>query len=129
MLQSSDISRIQERGDLDRLGYNVLSSVIESGTIELTIEREELYELELKTFIQRLLPASTLYNFSIYNYTLSENWTEKEEVITLTNMNDETSMDFYEVSSTSTILTSRKGNIYAMILALARAGGGRISEQ
>ena len=129
MLQSSDISRIQERGDLDRLGYNVLSSVIESGTIELTIEKEELDELELKTFIQRLLPASTLYNFSICNYTLSENWTEKEEVITLTNMNDETSMDFYEVSSTSTILTSKKGNIYSMILALARAGGGRISEQ
>jgi hypothetical protein len=37
-INSSQIKAVQERTDLDRLGYNVLSRLTESGTIEATIE-------------------------------------------------------------------------------------------
>jgi hypothetical protein len=42
-VNSSQIKAVQERTDLDRLGYNVLSRLTESGVIEATIDKEPLF--------------------------------------------------------------------------------------
>jgi len=128
MIRSSDVVHVQERGDLDRLGYNVLSSVVESGTIEKTLESSDFSEFELKTFIQRMLPSSTFFNVTIFNYTQTGDFIEKDSLVSRVGNVEDVEIgsfsDFLEVSSTPTIYTSKKGNIYSIILLLARAGGG-----
>ena len=63
-ISDSKTAALQDR-HLDRLGYNVLSKLTESGTIEATIEQTPPAKVELKTFIQNSLPSSMLFNLCI----------------------------------------------------------------
>ena len=127
MIRSSDVKTIQERGDLDRLGYSVMSSIIESGTIERSLEFENPnnQSIVLKTFIQRMLPSSTFFYLEIFEYTsIEDEWVGKSPTLFANNTDFEMFNDFLEVSSTPSVYTSKEGNIYSITLMLARAGGG-----
>ncbi|HEY9754161.1 MAG TPA: hypothetical protein V6C97_03245, partial [Oculatellaceae cyanobacterium] len=56
---------VQDRTDLDRLGYNVLSKLVESGTIEATVEQTPAAYVELKAFVGNSLPSSMLFNLTV----------------------------------------------------------------
>lgn len=131
MVQTSDVKVLQERSDLDRLGYNVLTNLIESGVIETT-ETDPAYQnnatsrdLYLKTTLQSYLPITIYFNFTLSNCTDQTTYVKLQTVTnSVSNVPSQFFTDSTEVSSTDTIYTSKNGNIYYAVLLLARAGGG-----
>lgn len=128
-IRASDITVLQERADLDRLGYNTLHRLVESGTIEATIEVASgrgIDEPFVKTIIQKSLPSATYFNLTIYKCNDNGFWIELEPTRyqSISNAPEDAFAKSMEVSSTNMIYTSKTGNIYQLVLILARAGGG-----
>ena len=125
-ISDSKTAALQDRTDLDRLGYNVLSKLTESGTIEATIEQTSPAKVELKTFIQNSLPTSMLFNLSISKSApgASGNWATIGEPITVSNVEGNSLSNSIAVSSTPMMFTSKNGNIYYLVLVLASPGEG-----
>ncbi len=125
-ISDSKTAALQDRTDLDRLGYNVLSKLTESGTIEATIEQTPPAKVELKTFIQNSLPSSTLFNLSISKSAqgASGSWATIGDPITVSNVEDNSLSNSIAVSSTPMMFTSKNGNIYYLVLVLANPGEG-----
>ncbi len=121
-ISSSQIKAAQERTDLDRLGYNVLSRLTESGTIEATIEEIPPLDVQLKGYLQHSLPSSIFFNLTIMNR--PPNQDEWVNLLSLSNSDSSSFSSSLEVSSTPLIYTSKAGNIYYLILVLANAGEG-----
>jgi hypothetical protein len=120
MIRSADVQVIQESGDLDRLGYNVLSTIIESGAIH--------NPTTLKLALQANLPPTIYFNFTILNCINDPNGAiyiqPDNNYGKITNTNDDTAfVETRQVSSTSTIFTAPNGQIKQLILQLTRAGG------
>jgi hypothetical protein len=121
-INSSQIKAVQERTDLDRLGYNVLSRLTESGTIEATIENMPPLNVQLKAYLQHSLPSSIFFNLTIMNWPPNQDgWVN---LLSLSNSDSSSFSNSLEVSSTPMIYTSKSGNIYYLILVLANAGEG-----
>ena len=124
-INNSQIKEVQERTDLDRLGYNVLNRLTESGTIEATIENEPMpLTVQLKAFLQHSLPSSIFFKLTIMNWTSNNGWVVPNNLPSLSNSDDGSFSNSIEVSSTPMIYTSKNGNIYNLILVLANAGEG-----
>jgi len=127
LIRASDLRVLQERADLDRLGYNALHRLVESGTIETTIEKygSGFGYIHLKTAVQNSLPSTTYFNLTVFRCVEEADGRVGLQYETSVN---NTSVDSFtnslEVSSTNMIYTSKSGNIYHLVLALARAGGG-----
>lgn len=127
LIRASDVKVLQERADLDRLGYNVLSGMIESEIIETVMENgSSSTVIELKTFVQRSLPLATCFNLTVSRFEASSQtgWVDQTLVLSLSNSESTAFIDTMEVSSTPTVYTSKSGNIYYVVLVLARAGEG-----
>jgi len=127
LIRASDVRVLQERADLDRIGYNALHRLVESGTIETTIEKygSGFGEVYLKTVVQESLPSTMYFNLTIFNCVDKGSWVELDNRRWVSNTSDPKSFaKSLEVSSTNMIYTSKKGNIYHLVLVLARAGGG-----
>jgi hypothetical protein len=120
LIRSSEVGVIQERGDLDRLGYNVLHGMVESGTIEATLEKG-LDNAYLKTVVQKSLPSSIYFNLTVFKY---KDLFSFELVLSVSNAATDSFLKSMEVSSTTVLYTSKSGEIYYLVLALARAGEG-----
>jgi hypothetical protein len=120
MIQANDVKVLQEGGDLDRLGYNVLSTIVESGVIDTPNTPQR--NIIIATALQANLPSAIYYNFTIYDCTNTANGiiqlgveTNVKNVLSFANST--------QVSSASTMYTNRNGLIRQLILVLARAGG------
>jgi hypothetical protein len=121
-LNNSQVKAVQERTDLDRLGYNTLSRLTESGTIEVTVEAEPPMYLQLKVYLQHSLPSSIFFNLTIMNWSANDGeWTTLQSI---SNADFSAFSQSLEVSSTPLLYTSEIGNSYSLILLLANAGEG-----
>jgi len=124
LIRSSDVRVLQERADLDRLGYNVLHKIVESGVIEKTLETGLAKDVAmLKPTVQRSLPPAICYDLRIFDCTEDGSWVQLTKLISFSNTSEDTFANSLEVSSTSIVYTSQKGNIYHLVLLLARGGG------
>jgi len=127
LIQTSDVRTVQERADLDRTGYNVLTGIIESGVIE-NIETSSTLNVAnyLRTIIQSSLPPTVYFSFSVSNCTDKTTYVTVELVdgSSVTNCPSEIFVNSNEVSSTDLIYTSKNGNVYRAVLLLTRAGEG-----
>ena len=124
-VSTSNSTNVQERTDLDKLGYNVLSRLTESGTIEATIEQSPPLTIQLKAFLQHSLPSSLLFKFSVMTWdSSSSKWVASFP--TQSNSDEATFLNLTEVSSTPMIYTSTKNphNVYYLVLVLANSGQG-----
>jgi len=124
-VNSSNSVNVQERTDLDKLGYNVLSRLTESGTIEATIEQTPPLTIQLKAFLQQSLPSSILFKFSIMTWDSSSNkWVASFP--SLSNSEDSSFLNSTEVSSTPMIYTLSKNphDVYYLVLVIANSGQG-----
>ena len=125
LVNSSNSIAVQERTDLDRLGYNVLSRLTESGTIEATIEQPTPLTIQLKAFLQQSLPSSILFKLTLMKWASdSYGWVASSALSSLSNSDDGSFLNSAEVSSTPMIYTSKGGTIYYLVLVLANAGQG-----
>lgn len=128
MVQTSDVKTLQERSDLDRLGYNVLTNVMESGVVE-NIEAKALPEnidnaTYLRTAIQTYLPITVYFNLTIYEST--DQISHNQLLPAIKNVANADSFERSgEISSTAMMYTSKSGNSYYAVLYLARAGGSK----
>ncbi|MCD6470016.1 hypothetical protein J7L29_04375 [Candidatus Bathyarchaeota archaeon] len=127
-IYSSENIFAQETVDLNKLAYNVLHQIVESGVIEETIEENpgEEGENQTKIILQELLPANIYFNLTIYNYTDNPLQSSPPDMPPrkISNARAEEFTELGEVASASIIYTSERGNIYYLVLKLARAGGG-----
>ena len=123
-INSSQTKAVQERTDLDRLGYNALSRLTESGTIEATVENTQSSGYQLKAFLQHSLPSSIFFNLTIMKWSLNEAEWVNLQLQPISNADSSSFSNSLEVSSTPIIYTSKSGNIYYLILVLANAGEG-----
>lgn len=131
LIRASETRVLQERADLDRLGYNVLHTLAESGTLEATIETDEGVS-NLMTVVQRSLPSQTYFKLTIFNCEenpYDKTLVELDPTITISNTPADSFANSLEVSSTSMIYTSRiynitstTYNIYNVELVLTRGG-------
>ncbi len=126
LVQTSDVKTIQERSDLDRLGYNVLNNIMESGVIE-NIETNKLppnidNATYLRTAIQTYIPTTVYFNLTIYTFKDQITYAKLDPVIKNV-ANAESFKKSAEISSTNMIYTSKNGNSYYATLILAGAGG------
>lgn len=122
-----DTTSTQERTDLDRLGYNVLSKLAESGTIEATIEKNSPNSrIDLKNFVRSAIPSSMLFclNVTKYEYDQNSNWVLPQSPIMISNTEPASFTSSLTISSTPAMYTSRNGNIYYLVLMLANGKGG-----
>lgn len=127
LVKYSDVKVLQERADLDRLGYNVLHELSEARVIEETIENNNLENPEgpIKALLQQLLPFATYFNLTVYeafDNAEGEVLVPPKVAVTVSNAASDVFTNSLEVSSTSTVYTSRKGNIYFISLILVRGG-------
>jgi len=125
-IRASNITVLQERADLDRLGYNTLHRLVESGTIEATIEKR-IDAAFVKTIIEKSLPSATYFNLTIFICSDQGSWVVLEphpSYPLISNAPEDAFVKSMEVSSTNMIYTSKRGGIYQLVLILARAGGG-----
>lgn len=117
-IYSSENIFYQETIDLNRLAHNILHQIAESAVIEETIEKDpENGENHLKIILQELLPANIYFNLVIYNYTGNP-----LQPYSISNAMAEAFAESKEVASASIIYTSKRGNIYNLVLKLTRAG-------
>jgi hypothetical protein len=118
LISNSHATATQEKSDLDTIGYNVLSRLTESGTIEATIESNPQQLIQLKAFVQSSLPSSMFFKLTITDRTHPSNI-----ISPITNTDLSVFSNLNTVSSTPIIYTSKSGAIYHLVLVLANAGG------
>lgn len=114
----------QDRTDLDRVGYNVLSKLTESGTIETTIEQTTPKTIALKAFIQNSLPSTMLFNLTVSKSQQGSSGITFDTPIIVSNIDDYSLSQSLAVSSTPLMYTSKSGSIYYLVLMLANPGQG-----
>jgi len=127
LTSTSRINVLQEHSDLDRVGQNILLRLAESGVIDSTVKMTpkgpSLEPYVLENTVTKSLPPLTYYILRIYNYT----GTDKIPIFTneignVTNTTPNAFPSTSEVSSSSFIYTSASGQIYYIVLTLAKAG-------
>jgi len=144
LINSSYFQSQQEKGDLERLGYNTLSILVESRTIESTIEKYKAditqdenadqmqSENNLRSFLQNVLPNSIYFNLEIYvrkstldsysfvNPFYSDQFPINDPLLINNDPTGEIFQNSLYTSSTPIIYTSEEGAIYKLTLTLSR---------
>lgn len=124
LINVSNVKVLQEREDLDRLGYNTLHRLVESGVFEQTVE-VRLQADFLKTIIQKSLPPETYFNLTIFICSDQGSIIKLEphpSYPPMSNAPKDTFINALETSSSSIIYTSKSGKIYYVVLVLAKVG-------
>lgn len=125
LIRSSESVVSQETVDLNKLGYNLLHRIVESNTIEETIEKQPQNGTDnLKLVVQRLLPTGLFFNLTVYNCTGDLSATPFGQSWSVSNAPADEIIKSKEVAHASTIYTSKTGNVYYVIINIARAGQG-----
>ena len=114
LISNSHATATQEKSDLDTIGYNVLSRLTESGTIEATVESHPQQLIQLKAFVQSSLPSSMFFSLTVTKPDGSLQTVGNADATSFSSINT--------VSSTPMIYTSSLG-VYHLVLVLANAGG------
>jgi hypothetical protein len=123
-VSDSKTAVVQDRSDLDRIGYNVLSKLTESGTIEATIEQTTPKTIALKAFIQNSLPSTMLFNLTVSKSQQGSGGVTFGTPVIVSNIDDYSLSQSLAVSSTPLMYTSKNGSIYYLVLMLANPGQG-----
>ncbi|MBS7635219.1 hypothetical protein KEJ34_07020 [Candidatus Bathyarchaeota archaeon] len=110
---------LHEKEDLDRLGYNVLHSLIETDAVESVLtESGGNAASRLKMLIEETISPSMYYNLTIFKCE------DNTEVVSVSNISPDEFGKLPEKSSTTAIYTSRGGEnggeSYYIILVLAK---------
>jgi hypothetical protein len=117
LIYPSRLWLIYEREYLDRLGYNILHNLAETGAIE-SVLGEDTYHLEI--IMNRIMPLLTYYNLTIFVFNTAKG--EIQRFASVSNATPEVFRRMPEVSSTMMVYTSRSGKTYYLVLVLAKGG-------
>ena len=131
-IYSSENIFAQETIDLNRLAHNVLHQIAESNVIEEILEEDPQNEsaIRLEIVLRELLPSNIYFNLTIFNCTDNPfqlyDYDNPLPSISISNALDDAPAEVFaesgEVASASILYTSKRGNIYYLVLELTRAG-------
>ncbi|MCQ5374108.1 MAG: hypothetical protein NO515_03675 [Candidatus Methanomethylicia archaeon] len=125
LIRSSESMTLQETIDLNKLGYNTLHRLMESRTIEETLEKQQENGMGyLKNILQKFLPSGIYFNLTIYNCTGDLENPFESFSWSVSNAPSDEIANSKEIGHSSAIYTSKAGNIYFLVLNVARAGQG-----
>jgi len=119
MLYSSEKFFEQEAVDLNRLSYNALMHLVESGIVERAVSGDVQAGAVLVRALQALLPSNVFFDLTIVNIT---DTSSREVVVSVSNAVPAVFEGSSEVASATTTYTSSKGKIYMLVLRLALVG-------
>jgi len=108
---------IYEKEYLDRLGYNILHNLAETGAIEIVLNRG-VHHLEMA--MDKIMPPLTYYNLTVFVFNAAEGKTQR--FASISNTTPEVFRQIPEVSSTIMVYTSKTGETYYLVLVLAKGG-------
>ena len=115
MLYSSEKFFKQEAVDLNRLSYNTLMHLVESGVVERAVSGDSG---ALVKALQSLLPPNVFFNLTIVDATDSS----RRVVVSAFNAVPTVFEGPGEVASATITYTSREGKVYMLVLKLALVG-------
>ena len=126
-IYSSENIFAQETIDLNRLAHNVLHQIAESNVIEETLEEDpQNNQTRLEIVLRELLLSNIYFNLTIFNCTDNPfqlyDYDNPLQPISISNAPAEVFTEPGEVASASILYTSKRGNIYYLVLELTRAG-------
>jgi len=119
MLYSSAKFFKQEAVDLNRLSYNALMHLVESGVVERAVSNPTTGGEMLVRALQSLLPPNVFFNLTVLNVTDASS---REVVVSLSNAVPAVFEGPSELASATTTYTSSEGKIYMLVLRLALVG-------
>lgn len=119
MLYSSAKFFKQEAVDLNRLSYNALIHLVESGVVERAVSNPTTGGEMLVRALQSLLPPNVFFNLTVLNVTDASS---REVVVSLSNAVPAVFEGPSELASATTTYTSSEGKIYMLVLRLALVG-------
>jgi hypothetical protein len=116
---------LHEKEDLDRLGYNILHSLIETDAIESVLtESGGNAAYKLKMLIEEIISPSIYYNLTIFKCEYNGGVVTLRSNFNVSNISPDEFGRLPEKSSTMAIYTSRSGEnggeTYYIILVLAK---------
>jgi hypothetical protein len=115
MLYSSEKFFKQEAVDLNRLSYNTLMHLVESGVVERAVSGDSG---ALVKALQSLLPPNVFFNLTIVDATDPS----RGAVVSVSNAVPTVFEGPGEVASATITYTSREGKVYMLVLKLALVG-------
>lgn len=115
MLYSSEKFFKQETVDLNRLSYNALMHLVESGVVERAVSNDSGDSSALVKALQSLLPPNVFFNLTIVNATDPS----RRVVVSAFNAVPAVFERLGEVASATITYTSREGKVYMLVLKLA----------
>ncbi|HDO41397.1 MAG TPA: hypothetical protein ENH03_00655 [Candidatus Bathyarchaeota archaeon] len=128
-IYSSENIFAQETIDLNRLAHNVLHQIAESNVIEETLEEDlQNGRTQLRIVLRELLPPNIYFNLTIFNCTDNpfQLYDYENPLQPISNVPENAPAEVFtesrEVASASILYTSKRGNIYYLVLELTRAG-------
>lgn len=119
MLFSSEKFFEQETVDLNRLAYNVLNRLVESGVIEEAVSDGRVDGVKIASTLQSMLPQNIYFNLTISERTTSGSW---RTTTSISNAPRDLFEKSLEVASAGIIYTTKDGRMYYLSLSLTRAG-------
>ena len=125
LIYPSHTGEIYERENLDRLGYNVLHNLVETGAIESILKDLNKNDLnivkaKLKTLIDGIIPLMTYYNLTIF--VRNEGSAALNFLLSVSNAPPDIFVKSAEASSTTVVYTSRDGKMYYLMIMLVKEG-------
>jgi hypothetical protein len=125
LIYPSRIGILHEKEDLDRLGYNILHSLIETDAIEYVLtESGGNADSRLKMLIEEIISPSIYYNLTIFKCEDNGVVVTLRSNFSVSNISPDEFSRLPEKSSTMAIYTSRSGEnggeTYYIILVLAK---------
>jgi len=111
--------------ELEKIGYNALQRLAESGGLEATVGDSHLgWELHLKLLLETILPASIYYNLTVlvssYKFGIATLAQCNGQAITNVQSNGFNTSP--EIASITYVYTCRRAKVYVLVLQLATGG-------
>jgi hypothetical protein len=119
MLYSSEKFFEQEAVDLNKLGYNALRHLVESGVVEQVVGDAAVGKAVVVKALQGLLPPNVYFDLTITNITPPSSGVE---VLSASNAVPRVFDESGEVASATMVYTSSRGEVYKLVLRLAIMG-------
>jgi len=111
--------------ELEKIAYNVMQRLAESGALEATVgDSHPGWELHLKLLLETVLPPSVYFNLTVLvsRYQLGTATLAAYNGEAITNGNSDSFAKSPEVASSTYIYTCEKAKIYVLVLQLATGG-------
>lgn len=129
LISPANTPAIRGKADIETLGFNLLTQLAASGTLEKTANSGIAnWEEDVKIVMIRLLPPATYFNLTIFRASSGQQGVQYtlHNTKPITNVQASEAVQAFkrapEVASSTYVYTTKDGKTFVLILRLAHAG-------